>query len=268
MGEDSGCAGECAAGAWYDAVMKRVPFRLPLFAQGTLSKPGASRVEWVGRWLFNFAAGSAAKRTVVPDRGVVLRVLSIVGALCLLASLLLACVTNRRGFLVDRSYTRERIDSGDQLTTGTSFWIGGVSGRLILMQEAVESAYPSVYPIDSKPTITEQVRWNVRRLQEPKGLIASADPTTYPARFGFAWMNQPVDLSSHYHITYTGLIVPDWAPLACCTLVTGGSAIALIRRGRRDQQGLCRDCGYDLRATPDRCPECGAVVVSPPSAAS
>jgi hypothetical protein len=39
-----------------------------------------------------------------------------------------------------------------------------------------------------------------------------------------------------------------------------------LRRRRRRQdcigRGLCPDCGYDVRATPGRCPECGVVLFS------
>jgi hypothetical protein len=56
--------------------------------------------------------------------------------------------------------------------------------------------------------------------------------------------------------------LPDWAVALPAAFV----AMTLIRRSRRNRHmaGHCRRCGYDLRATPNRCPECGTV---PPSAA-
>jgi len=54
--------------------------------------------------------------------------------------------------------------------------------------------------------------------------------------------------------------IPDWFPLIF--LVAASFVCWRISRVpfKRQTKHLCHGCGYDLRATPDRCPECGTVV--------
>jgi hypothetical protein len=53
----------------------------------------------------------------------------------------------------------------------------------------------------------------------------------------------------------TTVAIPFWAP-ALLFLVTGTIYI-FQGTGRVYDRGFCRQCGYDLRASKERCPECG-----------
>jgi hypothetical protein len=59
-----------------------------------------------------------------------------------------------------------------------------------------------------------------------------------------------------------GVIVPYWLLSLLFALAPVWWANAWRHRRRevqRQRKGLCPACGYDLRASPERCPECGAL---------
>jgi len=57
--------------------------------------------------------------------------------------------------------------------------------------------------------------------------------------------------------------ISDWLVALICGAWPSVSLALLIRRRARRRRvaltGCCAKCGYDLRASPDRCPECGAL---------
>ncbi len=56
---------------------------------------------------------------------------------------------------------------------------------------------------------------------------------------------------------HAGIDIPFWSILATQTTAAW---LLYFKRKRRARRGLCTQCGYDLRASKDRCPECGTPI--------
>ena len=85
-------------------------------------------------------------------------------------------------------------------------------------------------------------RGRKRRGEFSRSMIAyhSALATSFP----------PTSAILRYSWSYYLLIIPLSIPGMFCVL-------GALRRMRRRYRGHCVLCGYDLRASPERCPECG-----------
>jgi hypothetical protein len=56
--------------------------------------------------------------------------------------------------------------------------------------------------------------------------------------------------------------LPNWLLAALIILLPLRTIWRHLKQQARSAKGLCRACGYDLRATPTRCPECGTIPVN------
>lgn len=96
-------------------------------------------------------------------------------------------------------------------------------------------------------------------------LIDDADPFWIPVEstsgwnfHGFGWSSFAYDYKRTVHQTSYAVAVPYWS-LAIVFVLPPASRACRRWMPRRLSRTGCRTCGYDLRATPGRCPECGAL---------
>jgi len=64
---------------------------------------------------------------------------------------------------------------------------------------------------------------------------------------------------------FYGIVVPIWFVMLLCTIFPAIWFRKFLRHRYRLRHNLCPTCGYDLRASKGKCPECGAAIPEPAS---
>ena len=109
-------------------------------------------------------------------------------------------------------------------------------------------------------------RWRFYRDSPPPPAypkMAHPPPESTERRLGGFWYEYGSIMRGPWKtgaLSYRAVVLPCWALTVLFLLLPTCALLHRLRARRtlrRTAGGLCPTCGYDMRATPERCPECG-----------
>lgn len=112
--------------------------------------------------------------------------------------------------------------------------------------ESWRAVYPSGFRLDRaaiKDVASESIQFPENTLWQRMGFAMQREHST-----GIGNFSDGIALS-----------IPHWSVAAPFAILPTRRFVAALRRRRAKRFNRCPSCGYDLRATPDHCPECGTI---------
>jgi hypothetical protein len=160
----------------------------------------------------------------------------------------------RRSWYVSDRFGYRHIYNAPVEWVERTFDLHSSDGTLAFVMGVEDQTDPKILSYVSKMPLYTGFRWLSEKPYDLR--MVSKNPPRWNKR-GFSAFNDGTKINSS-----VAVMAPYWAILIAASIPMFLCGWISVRRWRRQKRGTCLRCGYDLRASPQRCPECGLEVDS------